>query len=94
MVMISKISSNVISTGSSAGKKVCKRSSLPTVSGLALLAGSSMSGYNAPSNAGPHEPGTSVDDSLWDQIKHVGSEVKDTGEEILNGILDFIDDMT
>lgn len=69
--------------------KNIRKATLPVTSSLALLAGSSMNGANVPPNAEPHEPGTSVDDSAWDQIKHVGKLVKDLGEEVGEGALEL-----
>lgn len=87
-------------TGKKLNAKKINRAALPTISGLGILAGSSMSGHNVPPNAGEHEPGSSVDDSIWDQIKHVGKMATEAGEEIGKGakelgeaLLDFLDDV-
>ena len=100
MTTIQKTAMNCQVVGKSVVKKTINRAALPTVSGLALLAGSSMNGNNKPDNAGPHDPGSSVDDSAWEQIKYAGKLVKEAGEEIGKGakelgetILDFLDDI-
>ena len=58
---------------------------------LGILAGSSMSGHNVSPNAGEHEPGSSVDDSIWDQIKHVGKMAEEVGEAIIDSIAEIFD---
>ena len=100
MTTIQKTVMNCQVLGKSVAKKTINRAALPAVSGLALLAGSSMSGDSKPDNAGAHEPGSSVDDSTWEQIKHAGKLVKEAGEELGKGarelgetILDFLDDI-
>ncbi len=106
MVQINKISTGLTySAVNSNTKKVLSRAALPAVSGLAVLAGSSMQGNEfPPSNAGPAEPGSSVTDSISDQLKHTwhqaenaGSEisdgVKEGAESILDSILDWLDDL-
>lgn len=73
---------------------------LPTTTTLGVLAGSSLNGQNVPPDAPPHEPGTSVEDSILEQIKHTGKMATDAGEEIVNGakgildsIFDWLDDI-
>lgn len=73
--------------------KKFERAALPVASGLGLLAGSSLGGGMKPPNAAPHEQGTSVDDSIWEQIKHTGKMAKDAGEEIANGAKEILDDL-
>lgn len=61
---------------------------------------------NTPSTGptGPHDPGSSVTDPLWDQIKYTGRQIENAGEEIgsaikegaenlLDNFLDFLDDI-
>ncbi len=82
--------SGINRTGAEIAKnKNINKTILPVVSGLTLLAGSSMNGANVPPNAEPHEPGTSVDDSMWEQIKHAGKLVKNLGDEIGDGAIDL-----
>lgn len=80
-------------TGKKLNAKKINRAALPTISGLGILAGSSMSGQNIPPNAGKHVPGSSVDDSVWDQIKHVGEMAKDAGKTIVEEAKDSFDDL-
>ena len=50
-----------------------------------------MSGHNVSPNAGEHELGSSVDDSIWDQIKHVGKMAEEAGEAIIDSIAEIFD---
>lgn len=85
---IMSVASEGLSFGNKSGAmKKINRTALPVASGLGLLAGSSLGGGMKPPNAAPHEPGTSVDDSAWDQIKHVGEMAQEAGEAIVKGIL-------
>ncbi len=85
MRIISVTSGGLAFGNKGAAIKKISRATLPVTSGLGLLAGSSLGGGMKPPNAAPHEPGTSVDDSFWEQIKHTGKMAKDAGEEIANG---------
>lgn len=105
MTQVTKVMPNLAAATAKnmAGNKIIKRAALPAASGLAILAGASM---NTPSTGptGPHDPGSSVTDPLWDQIKHTGRQIENAGEEIgsaikegaenlLDNFLDFLDDI-
>ncbi len=106
MVQISKVSMDLVNgTVKPNTKKALTRITLPTVSGLAVLAGSSMQGNDIPpANAGQAEPGSSVTDSISDQLKHTLHQAQNAGEEIVDGVkegaksllghfADFLDDI-
>ena len=106
MVQISKISTGLAYSAVNPNtKKVLSRAALPAVSGLAVLAGSSMQGNDLPpANARPAEPGSSVTDPLSDQLKHtwhqaenagseIGNGIKEGAESILEKLLDWLDDI-
>ena len=106
MVQISKISTGLTHSAVNLDtKKVLSRAALPTTSGLAVLAGSSMQGNEfPPHNARPAEPGSSVTDPISDQLKHTWHQAENAGSEIVDGVktgaknlweslLDIIDDI-
>ena len=106
MVQISKISTGLAYSAVNPNtKKVLSRAALPAVSGLAVLAGSSMQGNDLPpANARPAEPGSSVTDPLSDQLKHTWHQAENAGLEVANGVkagakslwehfLDLVDDI-
>ncbi len=88
MSQINKINIGIVNSAIKPNsKKILTRTALPTVSSLAILAGSSMQGNETPpANARPAEPGSSVTDPISDQLKHTLHQAQNAGEEIVDGV--------
>lgn len=90
MVSISKISTIPIRTCVKPQVKNVAKVALPTVSGLGVLAGSSMSGMNPPFDVAPLPLGASVEDPFIDQLQYVGHKALDNAEELAGLVGDGI----
>lgn len=82
MVTINKI--NSISTFSTKTKSI-QKAAIPCTTGLSILAGSSLGGGFPPPNV-TNVPGSSINDSVLDQLQHTGDMMLDFGQEVSSTI--------
>ncbi len=93
MVSISKISTVPIRTFVKPQVKNIAKEALPTVSGLGVLAGASLSGMNTPYNVEPLPPGASIEDPFIDQLQYLGNKALDNAEELAGLVGDGLVDI-
>lgn len=93
MVSISKISTMQIKTCVKPQGKNIVKLALPTISGLGVLAGASLSGMNPPFDVAPLPPGASVQDPFIDQLQYFGHKALDNAEELAEFVGDGLVDI-